>query len=432
MAIRQYIGARYVPKFMGTYDPTQVYEALDVVDNGLGTSYISKIPTPAGTPLTNTTYWAIYGASSGAVINLQNQIDDMKDGSVPGSLQDQIDHIAADKIVCIGDSYAIDADAGGTSWATRIKSVYGDRVDLLREGGTGFASDYIPGFSDNWESMLTTYAGGLTTDEKESIKQIIVVGGANDGNVFRDGYATRSQIKAKVTSFINYCKTTFPNAIVKIAFVGWHRQKIRYNAYRDVRDTYDAVAAEHDNSVYCASGESIMHVSSFINNVDMIHPTLEAGYYLAEFVDCVINNTAYSFQCDIDCTFTKNTNIVNVANLTGFHATYADKICQLDWLGSRYNAYFTVILQQGGNINITMGQDIDIGTIEGAPLGAFDHLASTHIRVLAGVYGGTPKWINGLISLQNNTIFFKMLDDDMAISNLLIPWGSLTLNLRNN
>ena len=71
----QYIGARYVPRFTGTYDNTQVYEALDVVDNGLGSSYIAKIPTPAGTPLTNTTYWALYGASSGAIVNLQNQID---------------------------------------------------------------------------------------------------------------------------------------------------------------------------------------------------------------------------------------------------------------------------------------------------------------------------------------------------------------------
>ena len=73
----QYIGARYVPRFMGTYDNTQQYEALEVVDNGSGTSYISKIPTPPGTPLTDTTHWAIYGASSGAIINLQNQIDDI-------------------------------------------------------------------------------------------------------------------------------------------------------------------------------------------------------------------------------------------------------------------------------------------------------------------------------------------------------------------
>lgn len=78
--MRQYIGARYMPKFMGNYDPTQEYEALSVVDNGLGTSYICNKPTPAGTPLTNTNYWHIYGSTSGAIINLQNQIDAIHQG----------------------------------------------------------------------------------------------------------------------------------------------------------------------------------------------------------------------------------------------------------------------------------------------------------------------------------------------------------------
>ena len=78
----QYVGARYVPKFMGLYDATQAYEALCVVDNGMGTSYITKVPAPAGTPLTDTDYYAIYGASSGAIINLQNQVDALKAGKV--------------------------------------------------------------------------------------------------------------------------------------------------------------------------------------------------------------------------------------------------------------------------------------------------------------------------------------------------------------
>ena len=44
MSMHTYIGARYVPRFTGVYDPTQSYEALDVVDNGSGTSYIARIP----------------------------------------------------------------------------------------------------------------------------------------------------------------------------------------------------------------------------------------------------------------------------------------------------------------------------------------------------------------------------------------------------
>lgn len=75
--MRQYIGARYMPKFMGNYDATTEYEALSVVDNGMGTTYVSNKPVPAGTPLSDTDYWAVYGASNGAIINLQNQINDI-------------------------------------------------------------------------------------------------------------------------------------------------------------------------------------------------------------------------------------------------------------------------------------------------------------------------------------------------------------------
>lgn len=78
----RYVGARYMPKFVGTYDATQAYEALSVVDNGMGTSYVSNKPVPVNTPLTDTEYWAVYGSTSGAILDLQNQINEIKDGFV--------------------------------------------------------------------------------------------------------------------------------------------------------------------------------------------------------------------------------------------------------------------------------------------------------------------------------------------------------------
>lgn len=116
MSVRTYVGARYVPRFLGTYDPTQNYEGLDVVDNGSGTSYISRKITPAGTPLTDTDHWAIYGAASGAIISLQNQIDDIHGiiatpemfGAVGDGITDDTADIqsalnAADTILMLGD-----------------------------------------------------------------------------------------------------------------------------------------------------------------------------------------------------------------------------------------------------------------------------------------------------------------------------------------
>lgn len=95
-AIRQYIGARYIPKFIDDpWSDTIEYEALSVV-NVSGTSYISGETVPVGTPITDRNYWHLYGASSGAIINLQNQIDDMKDPDVSGSLQAQINDNASD------------------------------------------------------------------------------------------------------------------------------------------------------------------------------------------------------------------------------------------------------------------------------------------------------------------------------------------------
>ena len=95
-SIRQYIGARYVPKFIDDpWTDTIQYEELSVVSVG-GTSYISGERVPIGTPISDRNYWHIYGASSGAIINLQNQIDNMNDGDVPGSLQAQINDNASE------------------------------------------------------------------------------------------------------------------------------------------------------------------------------------------------------------------------------------------------------------------------------------------------------------------------------------------------
>lgn len=56
MANNRYVGARYVPIVVGSWDNGSTYEALSVVMYQ-GDSYISKIPVPAGIDITNTGYW---------------------------------------------------------------------------------------------------------------------------------------------------------------------------------------------------------------------------------------------------------------------------------------------------------------------------------------------------------------------------------------
>lgn len=62
MAVTQYIGARYVPLFADPlqWDGNTAYEPLTIVYDG-GNSYTSRQYVPAGTPLTDTNFWALTG-----------------------------------------------------------------------------------------------------------------------------------------------------------------------------------------------------------------------------------------------------------------------------------------------------------------------------------------------------------------------------------
>ena len=52
-----YVDFDSVPRVLGAYDATADYEKLDIVHGTDGATYIAKLPVPAGTALSNATYW---------------------------------------------------------------------------------------------------------------------------------------------------------------------------------------------------------------------------------------------------------------------------------------------------------------------------------------------------------------------------------------
>ena len=85
MTVREYIGARYVPLFMGQWDIAVDYEALCVVQYQ-GDSYTSRQPVPAGTDIFNEDYWLESGnynaqveAYRQEVFLFDARIDDLED-----------------------------------------------------------------------------------------------------------------------------------------------------------------------------------------------------------------------------------------------------------------------------------------------------------------------------------------------------------------
>lgn len=83
---RQYIGARYVPKFADPieWDNLRSYEALTIVSY-LNNSYTSKKPVPAsvGNPADNPDYWVITGNYNSQVEQYRREVDELKNYVTP-------------------------------------------------------------------------------------------------------------------------------------------------------------------------------------------------------------------------------------------------------------------------------------------------------------------------------------------------------------
>ena len=224
MANNVYIGMRYVPIYMGSWDSSLSYEALCIVDYGNNT-YTSKKPVPAGTLPTDTNYWALTGNYNGAILNLQNRMT-AAEGDIT-ALDSEVDKLGnlnmlAGHILFIGDSYIKTLNP---SWADHMGAWMGKTLNvdyfISAYSGTGFAA-----FADG--KNYTSLVNSAVVADDDKITCVIAQGGANDiytGN--------RSQIEANIGLFVEAVRTRFKNASVVIGDnEGW------------IDSTYDAFARD--------------------------------------------------------------------------------------------------------------------------------------------------------------------------------------------
>lgn len=375
--MRQYIGARYVPKFMGTYDPTQIYEALSVVDNGLGTSYISKVPTPAGTPLTDTDYWAIYGATSGAIINLQNQIGDLSSLTTTDkdNLTDAINEVDADlqtltnrmnsvfnkKCIFISDSYG----TYNPSWQSKVKEYLNIPNDSYYESavsGAGFAT------GTTFESQLTTLASSMTPDVKNSITDIIVCGGFNDA-----GVNPQSNVSLAIQSFVTYAKSTFPNAEVHVGFIGWsfNAEFVSELVAKGGVNTYKQCRRFGAN--YITNSELVMHDKRLFVEESQgdtplylgyayVHPNSEGAAAIANCIANYLNGYGYSGVSWDVYNFEITPNLsTGITLYTGDITFVMDKVNDVITVTKKSKGITAV--QIASPVDISSGAIIELGTL---------------------------------------------------------------------
>lgn len=275
---RQYIGARYVPKFFAdengnpSWRDSIPYEALTIVMY-LGNSYTSKKAVPIGIQIDNTEYWVLTGAYNEQVEQYREEVENLRN------------MITKKNVLCIGDSYLAysSQEMETESWGAFLRIYLGssNNVTLNGMGGSGFVGNTTRTFG----VLLSEKYNSMTDEERNAITDIVVCGGLNDASAVADGKTSFDDVISAMRLFFTNASTYFPNARVHVGAIGW--MATGYTNRDSYMTTFRSIIELYRKSpFYSTSGkvdyltgvEYIMPIEP-INNYkpDLIHPTAQAS-----------------------------------------------------------------------------------------------------------------------------------------------------------
>lgn len=189
-------------------------------------------------------------------------------------------------MIMLTDSFGENISPNITDYVPSYLNMTAGQYLTHAAGGCGFG----PSCPANYLTELQSIAGSVPDASK--VKTILVTGGSNDV-----GYGdTEVLIENAISSFMTYCKTTYPNARVYIAFTGWCMQytSATWNParFRIVLDYYTKVT---EYGGYLLKGiHAAMHKFSNFNGDD-IHPNATGQLLLGK----AIANALVTGDCDI-------------------------------------------------------------------------------------------------------------------------------------
>lgn len=419
MAIRQYIGARYVPRFLGTYDNTQIYDALDVVDNGSGTSYIARKTVPAGTPLIDTDYWFVYGASSGAIYDLQTRMGNAENAIIGNTnditaLDGRVDDLESDKYIFIGDSYQ-----WGYHNGEQVRSFLDwlalDNPDMeyyhAEQGGAGFT---VTG--KTFLGLLQGLESGIS--DKRAVKSIVVCAGYNDQD------ATASAITNAIGDFVTYAKGKYPLATVYVGFIGCSKASgnSKYGLWTAIGAYRNCSSV---GAVYIDNSENIVHdYKNMFDNTDNSHPT-ESGYHkIANFLNNWLNGGTLSVKRgNATAAMTVNTSIFNDKAISFLQRQENDAV----YISNQSTFTLTV---SSPPYALAVNTGLKIGTLEKVyALGMPYKLNSQAMTFVVDIYGGSTERLPGYLTINedNEVLLYFIYGSTLNIQNIYVPGFNIVL-----
>lgn len=269
---RQYVGARYVPKLMGEWNKALQYEALSIVTH-LGNSFTSKVPVPVNIDITNTDYWVNTGNYNAQVEAYRTETAQVK--TALNNETTNRKNADKDNILWIGDSYSVNYNhklPNGVRDMLNAKNWY-----EYSKGGAGFAGAWA---GANFNDLIQQAKNEMSDTQKEMIKYVYIVGGANDSSF---DWAT---LKPKVISTVNNAKNSFPNAQVCFIFAS-----CAYDTYTDLLTKTKNIS--NDLIAPCIFAMPYYYLTGAFYNTDNLHFSDSATNYIISVISNLLSGSSY-------------------------------------------------------------------------------------------------------------------------------------------
>lgn len=340
MSERQYIGARYVPKFYenslggAEWTSNTQYEPLTIVTRN-GNSYTSKKPVPSniGAPEDNGEYWVSTGIYNEQIETYRAEVEAIE--PVVTKLNNNING----KYIFIADSYGM-SEYG--NWCYYLAQCLGlsasDYHSVIVSGGSLYAGNLL--------SNLTAYANTLSSDEKDGVGKVVYLGGINDAHTDAST-GDFANVKTGLSDLCTYVKNNFTNATFYIGYIGNSRSDsaiLNGRSWENIAESFSIYSKCGEyGAVFLNNLEIVMHDYSLFRT-DGIHPTLNGGQEIAKYA-------ANAIKCG-SCNIYRNMHL-NTAALIGSYWDTTDgvdeDISHIYFLSPQF-ANFMMMYAQHNNI----------------------------------------------------------------------------------
>lgn len=298
--MRQYIGARYVPKFYENSDGTAAwksgveYEPLTIVTYN-GNSYTSKqtVPANVGNPSANPAYWAATGIYNQQIADLTQRMGTAE--AQIESINDRIENVEAEQLIIIADSYGEARGTGTNPFIDRMADAFPDkRVFTNALGGRSLAQRSNPAY-DTYQHGIALVVNNETALDLSAPTDIYLVGLINDSLAELD----IADIRTAMASLFNYVTSTFSGKI-RIIYVPCGAYMISTTAQQS-RALYYAQEKETIHSsgrvtVNWIDNAAFLLLRADYLNEDMLHPSFSGQNAIYEMMVRLVRREPFNVQ----------------------------------------------------------------------------------------------------------------------------------------